>query len=99
MKSFGLLAASLTAVQAWQILLYTDTECRGTSYFVENRSGCRQPENMPSDFDAKSVQFVDLQNGAVVSIFTDNNYQCLEEIDDPATWLLFTSTGSTDCHE
>ena len=96
MQSFALLAACLAAVQAWQVLLYADQNCVGTGYFTQNVDGCKQPDNMPADFDAKSVQLVDVSVNWLVTIFTDRNTQCQPPALDN-TWVAYDGTGVDQC--
>lgn len=102
MKYLGLLAASFTAVKAWTVTLYGEAECTGTSYFVENAPPCRQPPNLPADFDAKSMFIHGVASDYFVFAFTDNNLECQWRSGTEAplnTWVGYSANGGTACHE
>lgn len=99
MKSFALLAACFATVEAWQVLLYSGDNCAGDSYFIENAAPCKQPENMPADFDAKSMQVIDVPSDLAVWAFTDNNVECNHGFGAPSnTYLVYGANGGTACH-
>lgn len=97
MKSFGLLAASLTVAQAWVVTLYGEDGCTGESHYMKDYNQCGQPPNVPANFDAKSVGWSEMPLRRDIHIYTDNNTPLCSTPNGQHTWIYFQSTKSSEC--